>query len=150
MRLHALTTVAITATLIASTASAQSLGVKPGKWETSHTFTGTVKAQGMSMSLPGKTTTDTQCITEEDATFKPEDLSGEECTTSNVQSTGKSISFDIDCSQSGTSMTGRMETTASNDGTSMEGTMTMEGSQPGGGSIDMKGDFSGTRIGSCS
>ncbi|WP_084396330.1 DUF3617 domain-containing protein [Henriciella aquimarina] len=135
---------------ITGAASAQSLGVEPGNWETSHTFTGTVKTQGMSMELPGKTNTTTQCISEEDATFDPDELSGDGCTASNIQSTGKSVSFDLTCDQGGASMEGTMEATASDDGRSVTGTMTITGSQPGGGSIDMKGDFSGKRLGACS
>ena len=149
MRYLTTATAATLAVLLSGAASAQSLGVKPGKWETQTTFTGKVTAQGMSFNLPGQTTTTTNCITEEDASFKPEDMAGDTCTPSNVKSTDSSISFDITCDQEGSTLTGTMEATASDDGKSVTGVMTMNGSYQGG-SMAMTGNYSGERLGACS
>ena len=134
---------------LAGTAAAQGLSVEPGEWESKTAFSGKVTAQGMTFNLPGNTTTSTNCITEEEASMKPEDMAGDTCTTSNVKSSGNTVSFDINCSQEGSSMTGTMETTASPDGKSVTGKMTMKGSQEGS-TVDMTGDFSGKWIGTCS
>lgn len=150
MRLRTALGTAALSLFLAGAASAQSLSVKPGKWETATTFNGTIEAEGMSMELPGKTAKTTQCIDEDDATFKPEQMAGDDCTATNVQSTSRSISFDIACNQQGASMTGSMEATASSDGTKVYGTMSMQGSHAGAGSLDMQGDFSGQRLGPCS
>lgn len=149
MRLLTIATAATFAIGLAGAASAQGLSVEPGEWETTTAFTGKVTAQGMTFNLPGNETTSTNCITEEDAAMKPEDMAGETCTASNVKSSGNSVSFDIDCSQEGSSMTGTMQTTAGPDGKSVTGKMTMTGSQEGS-TVDMTGNYSGKWIGTCS
>ena len=150
MRLESFAIAAIVVTMLAPAATAQSLSVEPGEWKSSHTFTGTMEANGMSMDLPGQTNTSTQCISAEDAAFKPEQMSGDECTPSNIQQSGNTISFDINCDQGGASTQGTMEATAADNGRSVTGTMTMKGSQPGAGSLDMTGEFTGERVGACS
>ena len=153
MKLHALaasTAFAILAGSLAGSATAQSLSAEPGKWENKTTLTGTIESPQMSMKLPGRTVSNTQCITEEDASFSPDDIAQDGCTVSNVKQDGRTMSYDMSCSEGGGSMTGSMEATVSEDGKSVTGTMTMQGSQPGAGKIDMAGDFSGKWTGACS
>ncbi|WP_300377411.1 DUF3617 family protein [Henriciella sp.] len=150
MRLKTLAAATALTLFLGGTAAAQGLSVQPGEWRTESRMTGTMQAQGMSMNLPGQTHSSTQCISEEDATFSPDQLAEDGCTTSNVQSTDDSISFDLTCTQQGATINGSMKVSASDGGKTVDGTMNLNGSVPGGGKLDMKGDFSGSHVGACS
>ncbi len=119
--------------------------IKPGKWE----FTTTVN---FPMMPEPKVTTETKCVTEEEASGDPLAAMVEEarCTVLNKKVDGNSVEFEIECEgDMGMKSRGKGKFTA--DGTTASGTMemTVEMTKMGGKSMKMTQSWEGKRIGDC-
>ena len=131
-------------------ASAQEVSIEPGLWEMNNNFNISVTMMnGQAMDMPAQNQTDKECVSSEDAVFRPEDLADESCTVSNIKSASRSISFDISCQQQGVLMSGSMSYEVSEDGKSGAGTMTAQGQMPGMGAMSLSGQMTGKRVGDC-
>jgi len=140
---------AATCLALAGAASADGLKIQPGQWENTNTFNVEIVANGETMTLPPQTEMDQDCVSEEDATFNPEDLAQEGCTASDIKSTDNSMSFTVNCDADGVKMTGAVDVETSNGGNEVNGTIDLKGEQPGMGSFAMTGTISGKRVGVC-
>jgi hypothetical protein len=144
-----LSTAAIAALALAGTASAQGVSVNPGMWTYDTTMDISMNMNGQAMDMPGQTTSESQCVTEADATFDPANFTEPGCSISNLQETSSTVSFTMTCNQQGMTMTGDMLATVTDGGNGMDMTMKMNGNQPGMGTMDINGVIKGKRTGDC-
>ena len=141
---------ASTLLLTAAPALAENISLEPGKWESTTTMSMEMTMNGQTMSMPIGPRSATRCVTPEDATFDPDNVMDENCTMTEYEQSGNTISFSIACTQDGMTMTGDMEMTLSDDRKSTSGSMTMIGSHPQVGQVNITGDVSGQHVGACS
>jgi len=118
-------------------------------WTYDTTMDISMNMNGQAMDMPAQTSSESQCVTEADATFDPANFTEPGCEISNVQESGNTVSFSMACNQQGMTMTGDMKATVTNGGNGMDMTMTMNGDQPGMGTMDISGTIKGTRTGDC-
>jgi len=144
-----LTTAAIAALALAGTAGAQGIKINPGMWTYDTTMDISMNMNGQEMDMPGQTTSESQCVTEADATFDPSQFTEPGCSISNLQETSSTVSFTVNCNQQGMTMTGDMSATVVDGGNGMDMTMKMNGNQPGMGTMDINGVVKGRRSGDC-
>lgn len=140
---------AIVAVMASGAAHAEELKVKPGMWETSTVVNMVMEMNGQKMPLPAQTQSSSECVSEEDAVFSPDDLTGDGCTAANIQTTATSLSFDMSCAQGPSAMTGHMSFELTDGNTKGTGLMTMSGEIPGQGAINATGEITAARIGDC-
>ena len=131
-------------------AAAETPSINPGEWESTIVTSVAMNMNGQMMALPGQTTSSTDCITEEDAEFSPEDFAQDGCTASNFETTATTASFDMACNQNGIAMTGSMQVEAASSGDAYSGTFNIQGAAPGMGDMNVTGSLTGARIGACS
>lgn len=138
------------AAAIAGLAMADTPSINPGQWETTTTTSVALDMNGQAMNMPGQTMTSSDCVTEEEAEFTPEDFAQDGCTVSNFQSTATTASFDLACSQNGVEMAGSMAVEADSDGNGYSGSFDIAGNAPGMGDMKVNGVVTGKRTGTCS
>jgi hypothetical protein len=141
--------VTITMLFFAKVVMAKGPDLKPGKWEFTTTAT-------MPMMAEAKVTTQTECITLEEAESDPLAAVIEEgtCKVLNKKESGNTLEFEIECEgEMGMNMTGKGHFTAN--GTTASGKMEMTMNMPqnipqmGGQSMKMIQEWKGKRIGDC-
>lgn len=132
------------------TAAAQTLSVNPGQWEYVTDMDMTLTMDGQTIPMPMEQDVSTECLTAEDAVLDPQELAQNGCSISNVQTTATTMSFDMNCSQDGMTMTGDASVVVSNGGNAADLTMNMSGNAPGQGSMSMSVDMKTKRLGACS
>ena len=138
------------ASALASLAIADTPTINHGQWESTTTTSVSVDINGQAMDMPGQTLTSSDCVTEEDAQFSPDDFKIEGCAISNFETTSNSASFDLSCDQNGITMDGAMSVEAANGGDSYSGQFDIAGNAPGMGDMTVTGVVSGKRTGACS
>ena len=136
--------VAAAALTITAAAHAEPITVEPGLWENVITL-----SMG-GVEMPPQTST--ECITADEATQTPEQIvqevtDGGQCTIENMNQTPGQLSFDLACTEEGTSFTGSMEMTHTATVVTMAGQMSMD-VQGQAFTVDMNGVMS--RTGACS
>lgn len=144
-----LSTAAIAALALAGTASAEGVKVNPGMWTYDTTMDISMNMNGQQMNMPAQTTSESQCVTEADATFDPANFTEPGCSITNLQETSSTVSFTVTCNEQDMTMTGDMSATVTDGGNGMNMTMKMNGNQPGMGTMDINGVIKGKRTGDC-
>ena len=132
------------------TAAAQTLSVNPGQWEYVTDMDMTLTMDGQTIPMPMDQDVSTECLTAEDAVLDPQELAQNGCSISNVQTTSTTMTFDMNCSQDGMTMSGDASVVVSNGGDAADLTMNMSGTAPGQGSMSMSVDMKTKRLGACS
>lgn len=133
---------------LAAGASAEVLTIEPGQWTYDTTVSMTMNMNGQAMPMPAQTETTSECISSEDATLDPADITEEECEVSDVKKTADSLSFALSCSQNGMIMTGNMNMSKNAAGTETSGRFTMTGTGQGM-VMNISGNLKGKRTGDC-
>jgi len=128
-------TLVVLLTAVSFSFAASGPDMNEGLWE----ITTTMKMQGMNMPSH----THTQCITKDDLVPRSSQP-GQECTISNYEVEGNTVSWSIRCSTQGGEMNGTGKITYRGD--SFDGTMDM--TMPGSGA-EVVTHMSGRRIGDC-
>ncbi len=139
------------ALVLAGGGHAQSAGmtINPGKWEYTTNMAMQMNMNGQAMDIPAQTETVEECVTPENATFSPDDVSREGCTVSNLQQTGTTMSFSMTCNSDGMMMNGDVSLSTGNGGDTSEALISLNGEQPGMGTIAINATMSGRRVGAC-
>ncbi len=140
---------ALLAVFSGSAMADEGLKVEPGQWDTTVEVNMKMNMHGQETALPPQTQTRSECVTEDDAAFTPDELSDETCSVSNVQETSSTLAFDISCNQGGATVNGDMSFERGADGKSVSGVFKMAGGQTGV-QMDISGKISGKRVGTCS
>ena len=139
---------AIVPLLLAKVVLAEGTNIKPGKWEIKTTVT-------MPMMPEAKVTTQTECITLEEASDPLAAIIEEStCKVLNKEESGNTLEFEVECEgEMDMKMTGKGHFTANGTTASgkMEMTMNMPQNMPqmGGQSMKMTQEWEGRRIGNC-
>ena len=136
--------------LFAKVVMAEGTNIKPGKWEIKTTVT-------MPMMPEAKVTTQTECITPEEASDPLASIMEEgTCKVLNKKESGNTIEFEVECEgDMGMKMNGKGRFTANGNGTTASGKMEMTMNMPqnmpqmGGQSMKMNQEWEGKRIGNC-
>ena len=126
--------------LVANSANAIDMKVKPGKWEFVSTTT-------MAMLGAPRTHTATQCLSE--SGVSPQTLMkdmAQGCELLDSETTKSSMSWKVKCQQEGGEMTGNGQ--VSSTGNTLEGGMNMKMSFNGQ-AMDMSVEWSGKHLGAC-
>lgn len=131
-------------------AAAQGLKINPGEWEYTTEMTMVMDMNGQKMNMPAQVETESECVTEEDATFTVDDIAEEGCEITDLVETSSSLSFKMACAQDGMNMTGSVDVKATDGGNGTSASIVMNGNQPGVGTIDIDAKMTGKRIGACS
>ncbi len=136
--------------LIPTAGMADSFTMNPGKWEFTTTMT-------MPMLPAPQVTTDTECITEEDARRDPINdlLSDGNCRMLKKKQSRNSMTFEMECNNEGVTSKGRGQ--FSSNGNSASGSMDMTMEMPDmpamanmpAGSMKIQTTWRGKRIGAC-
>lgn len=109
--------------------------MNPGKWE--------INTRTEMAGMPAQSMTHTQCITGKDLVPMDENAN-RECTVSDVQTSGDTVSWKIECGGQGGGMAGTGTITYNGDSMSGNMTMTISGTD-----MTVKNTISGKRIGDC-
>ena len=138
MKKHLLLAPLMLAILLMTIPAAAGPDINPGLWE----FTTETQMQGGgNMQVPPET--HTQCITRDDLVPMSQNAS-QECQTTNVVTSGDTISWDIVCGGQGGQMEGSGEVTYHGD--TMDGSMVMAIS---GTNMQITNTITGRRVGNC-
>ncbi len=141
-KLFAVLIVAIVPLLFANVVSAESMNIKPGKWQ--------YKITSRSPMMPdAQVMTDTKCITAEEAKSDPLTtlLEDNVCKVLSKEQSGNTIKFELECEAGmGNKMRGNGVFTAN--GTTASGKMEMTMNM-GDQSMKMTQEWEGKRIGNC-
>jgi len=140
--------VTIAMLFIVKVVKAEGPDIKPGKWEITTTAT-------MPMTPEAKITTQTECITLEDASDPlAAIIEKSTCKVLNKKQNGNTLEFEVECDGGmGMKMNGKGQFTAN--GTTASGKMEMTMNMPqnvpqmGGQSMKMTQEWKGRRIGDC-
>ncbi|MEM8920417.1 MAG: DUF3617 family protein [Pseudomonadota bacterium] len=137
MNAQLLAAAAVIALGLGGAASAQTMKVKPGLWESTIVMTGPMAS----------TRTDTECFT--DGEWSPDDLMDEEtsiCEPTNVQVTDNSMSFDLACTANGMNIAGDMSYKSQGESGSGKMNVAITG---GGMNMAMSADMTAKWLGPC-
>ncbi len=134
--------------LFAKAVLAEGTNIKPGKWEIKTTVT-------MPMMPEAKVTTQTECITPEEASYPlAAIIEDSTCKVLNKEENGNTLEFELECEgEMGMKMNGKGHFTAN--GTTASGKMEMTMNMPqnipqmDGQSMKMTQEWEGKRIGNC-
>ena len=136
-------------TLAAAPAVAEELKLETGQWENTINMSMEMNMGGQTMSMPMGPQVNSRCVTEEDATFNPDNITEEGCSVNYYTEEGRTISFNIQCSRDGMDLDGDMEVTLGADGKSTTGTMVLTGVSQQVGEVKINADISGKHTGAC-
>ncbi len=146
-KVFAVLIVAIAPLFFVKAVLAEGPNIKPGKWEIKTTVT-------MSMMPEAKVTTQTECITPEEASDPLASIMEEStCKVLNKEESGNTLKFEVECEgEMGMKMNGKGRFTAS--GTTASGNMEMTMNMPQMGdqaiqNMKMTQEWEGKRIGNC-
>lgn len=138
--------------LLAGSAHAESMQLKPGKWKFESSTV-------MSMSPQPQTSTETKCITEEVAKQDPlaEMVEKGNCKVLSRSEDGDTLNFEIECAgDERTKMKSRGKGTFTSSGDKASGTMSLAVEMPemanmpgAGGKMTMEQKWTGERLGAC-
>lgn len=142
--------------LFASGAAAQdSISMEPGQWNFENSMSGSASMPGGgSFQMPARTTTDTECITPEDATITPDRMmrelreDGGDCEYSEISFSGLTMTTTLTCSSDDMNMTGDYTFTVAADRRSGEGRIELTGIADGM-NINSVFNMTGAYVGAC-
>lgn len=137
------------AAAISAPGFAQGMTINPGQWQYDTVMDMKMNMNGQAMDMPGQTISDTQCVTEADATLDPSQFTEPGCEVSGINQTSSSLSFTMTCNQQGMTMTGTMNAQVTDGGNGTTAKMVMQGEQPGMGTMNIDATITGKRIGDC-
>ena len=137
------------AVVVSGAAYADEIKIKPGLWETTTNINVVLDMNGQQMNMPAPPKTTQECVTPEDATFSPDNLTDESCDISGIQSTSNSLAFSMTCAQgNGIVMNGQANFTVAADLESGTGEISMNGVLPRG-TMNGTGTITSKRVSDC-
>lgn len=132
--------------MLAQPVYGQDYNVEPGMWEMTYKMDVSGMPENMASMMQKEPKTRRECVTEEDISFKPENME-EGCTFNKTSDSSSKVVWEIECNTAQGSSSGHGEVNFH--GTSSDGWFEMNVQAGPMGEMQMRNTFEGKRVGSC-